>query len=347
VKARGTAKFCSGLSAQFHIGGDAMAKVITNHDVQLMNYHVASVIDGSAISIRQWLPPAEVETKAVVQLTHGISEHSGRYDRFAGHLAENGYRVYASDLRGHGLSVPQTRLGQASTHFWADTTADMKQLLDIMETENPALPRFAFGHSLGSALTQAHIQAWGGMFKGAILCGTFGAFPGMNDSQLRNTAEAIKPLALSPDTSDKISKVFLDLLSYLNKLSGPDFEGCDWQTSDPIEIERFLRDPLNGKPFCNRMMYGVLLGLSELWEPENERRIPKDLPILLMCGTRDPVGGMTTTVKALIDRYQKNGVSDVSHIFYDGVRHEPMNDFGRDQFHADVVTWLEQYLPQH
>jgi hypothetical protein len=45
----------------------------------------------------------------------------------------------------------------------------------------------------------------------------------------------------------------------------------------------------------------------------------------------------------LIDRYQKNGVSDVSHIFYDGVRHEPMNDFGRDQFHADVVTWLEQY----
>jgi alpha-beta hydrolase superfamily lysophospholipase len=94
-----------------------MAKVITNHDVQLMNYHVASVIDGSAILVRQWLPPAEVETKAVVQLTHGISEHSGRYDRFARHLAENGYRVYASDLRGHGLSVPQARLGQASTHF--------------------------------------------------------------------------------------------------------------------------------------------------------------------------------------------------------------------------------------
>jgi len=36
---------------------------------------------------------------------------------------------------------------------------------------------------------------------------------------------------------------------------------------------------------------------------------------------------MTTTVKALIDRYQKNGASDVSLIFYDRVRHEPMNDF--------------------
>jgi hypothetical protein len=150
-----------------------------------------------------------------------------------------------------------------------------------------------------------------------------------------NTAEAIKPLAFSPDTSDKISKVFLDLLSYLNKISGLDFKGCDWQTSDPIEIERFLRDPLNNRPFCNRMMYGVLLGLLRPWMPENERRIAKDLPILIMCGTRDPVGGMTTTVKALIDRYKKNGASDVSHIFYDRDRHEPMNDFSRDQFYTD------------
>jgi len=322
-----------------------MIKTTMSHGVQSMNYHVSSVIDGSHISIRQWLPPAEKATRAVVQLTHGISEHSGRYDRFARHLAENGYRVYASDLRGHGLSVPQTQLGQASVHFWADTTADMKQLLDIIQAENPNLPRFAFGHSLGSALTQAHIQAWGGMFNGAVLCGTFGAFPGMSDSQLRDAAEALRPLALSADTSDKTSTLFLELLNYLNKISGPNFKGCDWQTSDQIEIDRFLRDPLNGKPFCNRMMYGVVIGLLQLWKPENERRIPKDLPIFMVCGTRDPVGGMTATVQALIDRYRKNGVREVSFTFYDGVRHEPMNDFGRDRFYADVGMWFDRHLP--
>ena len=324
-----------------------MAKTTTSHGVQSMNYHVPSVVDGSPMSVRQWLPPPEVNIRAVVQLTHGISEHSGRYDRFARHLAEDGYRVYASDLRGHGLSVPQTQLGQASVHFWADTIADMRQLLDMIQTENPALPRFAFGHSLGSALTQGHIQAWGGMLNGAILCGTFGAFPGMSAAQLRDTTEAIKPLAFSADTSDKVSSVFLDLLNGLNKVSGPDFKGCDWQTSDQIEIDRFLRDPLNGKPFCNRMMYGVLLGLSQLWAPENERRIPKDLPILVVCGTHDPVSGMSTTAQALIDRYRENGMREVSHIFYDGVRHEPMNDFCRDRFYADVVTWLEQHSPHN
>ena len=321
-----------------------MFETTTTHGVQAIKYHVSSVVDGSPVSIRQWLPPPEVETKAALQLTHGISEHSGRYDRVARRLAENGYRVYASDLRGHGLSVPRTELGQAAIDFWADTTADMKQLLDIMQTDNPKLPRFAFGHSLGSALTQAHIQRWGGLFKGAILCGTFGAFPGMNDSQLRDTVAAIKPLAFGADTSNKISTVFLELLDGLNKASGPNFKGCDWQTSDPVEIDRFVRDPVNGKPFCNRMMYGVLLGLSELWTSENERRIPTDLPILVVCGTRDPVGGMTITVKALIDRYRKNGIKDVSHIFYDGVRHEPMNDASRDQFQADILRWLDQHL---
>ena len=332
------------VNSQPNIGDHAMVKKTTTHGVQSINYHIPSVVDGSWLSIREWLPPPEATTKAVIQLTHGISEHSGRYDRFARYLAENGYRIYAGDLRGHGLSVPQSELGQASIHFWADTMADMKQLLDIMEIENPNLPRFAFGHSLGSALTQGHIQNWGSMFKGAILCGTFGAFPGMTNSQLRDTVEAIKPLAFSAKTSDKVSSLFVDLLNYLNSVSGPNFKGCDWQTSDQVEIDRFLRDPLNGKPFCNRMMYGVLLGLLDLWTRENERRISKDLQILVMCGTHDPVGGMTTTVQALIDRYQKNGVREVSHIFYDGVPHEPMNDFSRDEFHADVVTWLDQHL---
>jgi alpha-beta hydrolase superfamily lysophospholipase len=151
-----------------------------------MNYHVPSVVDGSGISIREWVPPPDVMTKATLQLTHGIAEHSGRYDRFGRFLAANGYRVYATDLRSHGLSVGQSELGKASVHFWADTAADMKQLLDLMHAENPNVPRFAFGHSLGSALTQWHIQNWGSMLKGAILCGTFGSFPGMSASQRRN-----------------------------------------------------------------------------------------------------------------------------------------------------------------
>ena len=95
-----------------------MAATTITHGVQSLSYHVPSVVDGSPISIREWLPPPEVNTRAALQLTHGMTERSrGRHDRFARFLAENGYRVYASDLRGHGLSVGQLELGKASVHF--------------------------------------------------------------------------------------------------------------------------------------------------------------------------------------------------------------------------------------
>jgi alpha-beta hydrolase superfamily lysophospholipase len=60
-----------------------LVKKTTTHGVQSTHYHIPSVVDGSWISIRKWLPPPEATTKAVIQLTHGTSEHSGRYDRFA------------------------------------------------------------------------------------------------------------------------------------------------------------------------------------------------------------------------------------------------------------------------
>src|SRR5262249_31163934 len=160
--------------------------------------------------------------------------------------------------------------------------------------------------------------------KGAILCGTIGSFPGMSVSQLNEAVETMRPLAYSAETSDQISAAFVT-----------------WQTSNQVEIDRFLRDPLNGKPFCNRMMYRVLLVILELWKPETEQRILKDHPILITCGTRDPVGGMTASVRPLIERYRQYGVKELSHIFYEGARHEPLNDFCREQMYADVVGWLD------
>ena len=101
--------------------------------------------------------------------------------------------------------------------------------------------------------------------------------------------------------------------------------GSEWQTSDADEIRLFQSDPFCGKPFSNSMTYSVISGFHGLWLPENEARVPVDLPIPIMVGTDDPVGGNTTTIRALITRFMKHGHRALDYRFYAGGRNEILN----------------------
>ena len=72
----------------------------------------------------------------------------------------------------------------------------------------------------------------------------------MNASQLNEAVVTMRPLAYSAETSDQISAAFVNLLNNLNNASGPKFKGCDWQTTDRVEIDRFLWDCLMANPFA-------------------------------------------------------------------------------------------------
>src|SRR5258705_11884588 len=54
-----------------------MAKAITTHGVQSMSYHVASVVDGSPLSVRQWAPRPEVRIRAVLNLPTAFRSIAG------------------------------------------------------------------------------------------------------------------------------------------------------------------------------------------------------------------------------------------------------------------------------
>src|SRR5262245_50473334 len=89
--------------------------------------------DDVEVFARRWLPDGP--PRAAVLVAHGLSEHSGRYSRFAAAVAGAGYAVYAVDHRGHGHTAASTGVGRAGARGMDGIIDDLHQLLEIATAE--------------------------------------------------------------------------------------------------------------------------------------------------------------------------------------------------------------------
>lgn len=115
-----------------------------------------SVTEGTFLGVhdvtifrRAWLP--EGRRRAALVLSHGMSEHSGRYDELGRFLAARGVAVHALDHRGHGRSGGEVgTIGEFS-----DYLDDLSNFLSIVRQEEPDGPLILLGHSMGGLIATA------------------------------------------------------------------------------------------------------------------------------------------------------------------------------------------------
>ncbi len=292
--------------------------------------------DGVELFCYKWEPTGA--PKAIVQIAHGAAEHAERYDRFANFLTGHGFVVYADNHRGHYKTVPNLEnAGQVSADSWNGMVRDLKLLTDHAQQENPDLPLFFFGHSMGSMLGQHYAQEYGEELKGLVLSGPLGGLEGID--QLVAATEQ----ASAAGGRDAMSELFIGMFASFNE----PFEqrtGFEWLSRDADEVQKYVDDPWSGFPFSNGLVEDFIKGGQHLWNPANEQKIPTELPILTITGDQDPASGGGETVRGLVARYKANGVTDITEIYYPDARHEVLNETNRDQVMQDVVDWLNQQL---
>ncbi|MFY9902729.1 MAG: lysophospholipase [Trichococcus sp.] len=302
--------------------------------------------DGTEIFAMKWSPKNSRKPKVAVQIAHGYAEHIGRYDAFAGKLAEAGIVVYGNDHRGHGKT--NGNVGEAIC--FADeagfdkVVADMRALAEIIQTENPDIPIFLFGHSMGSMLTRRYIQLYGEDLAGAILSGS-----GVFSNALLKLGTVVAASEIKRNGRAHPSRL-LDKLVFQNFNRGfkPARTDLDWLSRDGAEVDRFLADPLRGKIGSAGYFHDFFSGLLAMNDAVNIQSIPKDLPLQFISGTADPVGGkagrgIVQTCRA----YQQAGLQDVSYKLYEGARHELLNETNKDAVTQDVIEWINARLEAH
>ena len=106
----------------------------------------------------KWMPESG-EYRAVLQITHGMVEYIERYKPFAEFLNDQGVLVVGHDHLGHGASVAsEEELGYFAEPDPSDTLVeDMHTLRTTIQTENPGVPYFMMGHSMGSYLVRRYL----------------------------------------------------------------------------------------------------------------------------------------------------------------------------------------------
>jgi len=112
--------------------------------------------DGLQIACTRWQnrnPP-----RGVIQISHGMGEHMGRYNDLIEALTHAGLVVYGSDHRGHGRTAASPeQLGDFGPGGFNLLVEDMVHLSQIARIENPGQPFILFGHSMGSFAAQQYI----------------------------------------------------------------------------------------------------------------------------------------------------------------------------------------------
>ncbi|MDO5502056.1 MAG: alpha/beta fold hydrolase [Actinomycetia bacterium] len=263
--------------------------------------------------------------RGVIQIAHGLAEHSARYARLAEAFTEAGYAVAAIDHRGHGTSIAEGAVpGDFGDAGWAGLVNDLVAYGAYLQHSHPDLPRFLFAHSMGSFAAQSAILEHSDLWDGVVLSGST-ALDALAQS-MAEAAEAGQPAGLEAFNAGFEHRT-----------------GYEWLSRDEAAVDQYVADPLCGFDVPEQTMPQLFSQTELVANPEILRGIRGNLPLLLLSGDADPLAGGGQLIELLAQRYRDAGVSDVTVRLYPEGRHEMLNELNRDDVVSDVVEWVRAH----
>ena len=299
--------------------------------------------DGNQNMIHKWLPDGEV--RGVVVLSHGMAEHALRYDRFGNLLAERGIALYAEDHRGHGQTAKLAEeKGTGLFGYLAPKNGFFRVVEDIHEEIEEAKKRhpgkkvLLFGHSFGSFISQCFLETYGSTIDACILCGSAGPRPA-----LMKSAKVVGSVVKAFSNPKKPSK-FLDNLAFgaYNKQYENPRTAFDWLSRDTEQVDKYIADAWCGFTCTTGFFCDMFAGLCYIHTKEHMAQIPKELPVHIIAGTKDPVGNNGESVKKLYDTYCANGMKNVDLKLWEDCRHELLNETNKEEIEADILAFADR-----
>lgn len=259
---------------------------------------------GLKIHLRSWRPDGAA--RAVVVICHGFNAHSGQYADVAERFVEQGFAVYAPDLRGRGLSEGE----RFYVEDIADYVSDLSGAIAIAKGREPGLQVFLLGHSAGGVVSATYVLDNQDELAGFI-CEDF-AFqvpaPSFAIAALRGLSHIAPHLGVL-------------------KLKNSDF------SRDPAVVAALDADPL----IANETQPALTIAALSRADDRLHDGFPQiTIPLLILHGT----GDRATVYHGSEFFHQTAGSADKTLKLYEGHYHDLLHDLGKETVMADVLEWI-------
>jgi acylglycerol lipase len=262
--------------------------------------------DGTAIAYQVWLP--DEPPKAVMQIVHGLGEHSGRYHNYVDYFIAKGYALYVADTRGHGRSSGP----RGHTPNYNTLMDDIAAFLARVRAEQSNRKIVLLGHSLGGNLALNFALRRPEGLLAVIASGPWLQLPKAPAALLVALAHVLARLAPAFTISNQL-----------------DAAGV---SRDPAVAASYTQDPLVHDRISAKMY--VECAAAAAWALKHAGDLA--LPALLLHGGDDRL----TSPNGTRLFWKTANKPQIEHREYAGMYHEIHNDLGKETVFKDIEDWL-------
>ena len=195
------------------------------------------------------------------------------------------------------------------------------------------------GRSMGSFILRNYLTMYGTGITGAVIMGT--GYRTKGAMRAVKLVVQLQKLFLGPKHvsrfSDKIS------FSGYNKRIPNAKTDFDWLCKDAESVQRYIDDPLCGNIFTLNGFETLTELIMRANDPELLRKIPADLPLMVISGDADPLGGYGEGIPKVCEALRSAGVKDVEMHLCETGRHELLNEPERAQIMEEIFCWIQKH----
>ena len=299
-------------------------------------FSLRSAYDDLDLSVLAISP--ETSPKAVVQFAHGMCEYKERYVPFMEFLCSKGYACIIHDHRGHGASVKSAEdLGYFYSGGYEAVVSDMLTVNEHARQMFPGCPVYLFGHSMGSLAVRSFTKRYDSHIDGLVVCGSPSRNPAAGAGKM--LAKIIAALKGERHRPALIQKIAFDGFNKRFSSEGPNA----WLSTDKENVLSYNADPLCGYCFtCNGFM-GLFDLMMDTYSSDGWKLAKPQLPIRFIAGSDDPCITSLKDFEAAVGHMKAMGYANVTAKTYEGLRHEILNEVGREIIWQDVASLLDRW----